>query len=134
MKTKSGQVTEEMVSRFHELNQQAKAIDAELSELKKKFNTHFDYMCGESEKGEVLYGSYKLQRQIRKSESFHTEKTVQKLEELNLQDCIIITKQPDKQKIEAAMTLGLIPQGELDDCLLRKITPVIVVKEMPSVK
>nr|WP_272885674.1 hypothetical protein [Fictibacillus marinisediminis] len=123
-----------MVSRFHELNQQAKAIDAELSELKKKFNTHFDYMCGESEKGEALYGSYKLQRQIRKSESFHTEKTVQKLEELNLQDCIITTKQPDKQKIEAAMTLGLIPQGELDGCLLRKITPVIVVKEMPSVK
>ncbi|MDM5336645.1 hypothetical protein QUF84_05295 [Fictibacillus enclensis] len=134
MDLKVGQVTEEMVSRFHELNQLSKAIDAELSELKTKFNAHFDSVLGQSEKGEIRYGNYKLQRQIRKSESFHNNKTVQKLEELNLQDCIITTKQPDKQKIEAALTLGLIPYGELDECVQRKITPVIVVKETPTVK
>ncbi|EIT84727.1 hypothetical protein A374_13585 [Fictibacillus macauensis ZFHKF-1] len=128
MQTKHGQVTEEMVCRFYELSKQAKAIENELSTLKKQFNAHFDFISGHHQKGELAVGAYKLQRQIRTSQSYVAETTVNKLEELQLEDCILTTRTPNKEKIEAALTLGLIPAGALDHCHLVKHTPVITVK------
>ncbi|MGC4376941.1 hypothetical protein WD019_08385 [Fictibacillus sp. Mic-4] len=126
------EITNEMVSRFHELSVQAKEIEGELKELKKRFNAYFDQTVGENSKGELCIGDFKLQRQIRKTENYHETKTVQKLEELNLTDCIRIVKQPDKEKIDAALTLGIIPESVLNDCLVQKFAHVVVVKKTRS--
>lgn len=127
-------VTEDMVSRFHELNLQAKEIEAEMAELKELFNGYFDHSVGKHAKGETMFGNVKLQRQIRRSENFIADKTVQKLEELNLNDCIETVKQPDKQKIEAAITLGLLSDSDLKGCKTERITQAIVVKEISRSK
>ncbi|MFC7393146.1 hypothetical protein [Scopulibacillus cellulosilyticus] len=127
--TSDVQITEKMVRRFHELNLKAKEIEDELSELKKTFNLYFDNVLGENAKGESEFGDLKVQRQIRKSEKFNEVKTVKKLEDLNLSDCIQTVKKPDKEKIDAALTLGLISQDDLEECLIKRISKVIVVKK-----
>ncbi|MBM7643957.1 hypothetical protein JOD45_000148 [Scopulibacillus daqui] len=127
--TSDVKITESMVKRFHELNLKAKEIEDELSELKKKFNHYFDHTLGENAKGEWAFGHLKLQRQIRKSEKFNEEKTVKKLEELNLLDCIETVKKPNKEKINAAVTLGLLSPYDLEECLIKRVSKVIVVRK-----
>lgn len=122
-------VTEEMVSRYYELSREVKAMEKELAKLKKHFNDYFDETVGQHVKGELLLGDYKLQRQVRRSERYIDDKTVQKLEELNMTDCIQTVKRPDEQKIEAAITLGLLSPAELDDCKEQKVTAAIYVRE-----
>ncbi len=126
-------ITDEMVSRFHRLNSQAKEIESEMAELKKIFNAYLDKKVGLNSKGESIHGEFKLQRQIRKSEAFNDELTVQRLEELNLNDCIQTVKQPDKQKIEAAITLGLLSSSDLDECIVKRVSQVIIVKEINTI-
>src|SRR5690606_48226 len=103
-------IPEELVSKYVVLNERAKEIDKELKELKKVINVYFDAKAGKNEKGEAVIGSYKVQRQVRSTENYQDEKLVQRLEELQLNDCIQIVKLPDQQKIEAAITLGLLEQ------------------------
>jgi hypothetical protein len=128
--SKTFQIPEEMISRYVALNDKAKKIDEELSEMKKIFNSFFDHAYGKNRKGEEKIGDYKIQRQIRNSEQYHPEKTVKVLEELNLTDCILLVKQPDKQKLDAALTLGMVSYEELNDCLIRKSSQAIVVKSL----
>lgn len=123
-------VTEEIVARYYQLSQQSKAIEKEMSQLKGIFNAHFDQMVGEHTKGELICGDYKLQRQVRESEQYIEDKTVERLEELNLTDCIQHVKRPDSQKIDAAITLGLLSPQALEDCKKRKVSSAIYLREL----
>ncbi|MGG3573981.1 hypothetical protein ABES25_15625 [Bacillus gobiensis] len=121
-------ITKELLSHYHHLSMKAKELNEELNQLKKIFNDYFDRTAGKQMKGEIQIGDYKLQRQIRKTESFHDVKTVEKLEELRLTDCIV--KKPDKEKIEAAITLGILSSEDLNDCIIKKMSQAIVLKEI----
>lgn len=123
------QIPEELISKYFTLSEKAKEIEKELKEMKKVINVYFDETVGKQEKGESIVGNYKIQRQIRTSESYHDEKMVKKLEELNLVDCIQIIKQPDQQKIDAAITLGLLGQADIEDCIVKKTTNAITVRK-----
>lgn len=123
------QIPEELISKYFTLSEKAKEIEKELKEMKKVINVYFDETVGKQEKGESIVGDYKIQRQIRTSESYNDEKTVKKLEELNLVDCIRIIKQPDQQKIDAAITLGLLGQADIEDCIVKKTTNAITVRK-----
>jgi hypothetical protein len=122
-------ITEDMLQRFLQLTKKAKEIDKELSHLKKVFNQFFDHKIGKNEKGEWEVGNFRLQRQIRVKENLLEEQVVQKLEELNLTDCILYVKKPDPKKIEAAVTLGLLSEKALEEFTERKFTAAILVKE-----
>ncbi|THE13651.1 hypothetical protein E1I69_06985 [Bacillus timonensis] len=124
------QIPEELITRYFTLSEKAKEIEKELKEMKKVLNVYFDETVGKHEKGESVVGDYKIQRQIRLSDSYHDEKMVKRLEELNLNDCIQVIKQPDQQKIEAAITLGLLGQADIDDCILKKTTNAITVRKL----
>lgn len=124
------EITEEMVERYYELQKEAKKIDKQLNDLKKVFHQYFDLKVGENQKGELLFRKFKLQRNIRVSEKFHEEKTIEKLEKLNLLDCIKTIKEPDEEKINAAISLGIVDKSEFDDCKQRKTTSAILVKEI----
>lgn len=124
------EITQEMVNRYYELNLQGKQIDRELSDLKKYFHEYFDTTIGKNVKAESAIGGYMVQRQIRNSDSFDEVKTVNLLEELNLTDCIQTLKRPDEQKIEAAITLGLLKKSEIEECIKRKVSQAILVKKI----
>lgn len=124
------EITEEMVERYYELQKEAKKIDKQLNDLKRVFHQYFDLMVGENQKGELLFRKFKLQRNIRVSEKFHEEKTIEKLEKLNLLDCIKTIKEPDEEKINAAISLGIVDKSVFDDCKQRKTTSAILVKEI----
>lgn len=122
-------ITEKELKRYVELNKQKKEIDAEMKYLKKGFNEFLDEKNGKGQKGEFQCGDYKVQRQVRSSINYQEESTVQKLEELNLEDCIIIAKRPDTEKLEAAFRLGLADESAFEDFKKTKTTQAIVVKE-----
>ncbi|MED4401907.1 host-nuclease inhibitor Gam family protein [Metabacillus fastidiosus] len=123
-------LTEEMVIRYQQLIEQNKQLEEEISELKREFHQFFNEQYGEEKKGEVKLGNYKIQRQIRKSETLLEDKTVEMLENLKLTDCILTVKKPDKEKIAAAVTLGAISTQSIEECLIRKTTQAIVVREI----
>lgn len=122
-------ITEEMVERYHHLSKQAKEIDKELTRLKKFFNVYFDATVGPEESGEKQFQQFVLKRQIRKSEKWHPD-VVQKLEELQLNDCIIVEKRPDEEKIKAALQLGFLSDEDLEEFRQRKFSKVIYVQEL----
>ncbi|MBD1379590.1 hypothetical protein [Metabacillus arenae] len=124
------EITEELLTYYHKLSMRAKEMEEEMNLLKKQFNDYFDRTVGTHEKAELLVGDYKLQRQIRKTESFNDAKTIEKLEELHLNDCIAVVKKPDKEKIEAAVTLGIISGEDLKDCVIKKLSQAIILKEI----
>jgi len=124
-----GLITEEMVQKYYHLSKKAKEIDRELSKLKKVFHKYFDLTEGVNQGGELSFENYILQRQIRVSERFKEEEAVLKLEEMNLQECIKVEKRVDGDKIQAAMTLGLIDQDLVEGWKERKHTAAIVVRE-----
>lgn len=121
-------VTKEMLARYLELSQSKKAVEDELEALKKMFHHHFDMSVGQNEKGEIIISDYKLQRQIRKTEKFDQEATVQRLEELNLQD--LLQKRPDESKIKSALELGLLKEEDLEGCRSYKSNAAIYVKHI----
>lgn len=122
-------ITEEMVEKYYRIHKQVKDLEKELSQLKKTFNQYFDLTVGPHEKGILNFDSFILQRTVRTSERFREEEAVQKLEALNLMDCIKVEKRVDEEKVNAAITLGLLEKDELDDLKERKFTSVISVKE-----
>jgi hypothetical protein len=123
-------INEELVTRYYQLNQQAKEIDNELKDLKQKFHDYFDTTLGKDSKGESVVGDFMVQRQIRKSESLHEEHTVKVLEELNLAECIQTIQRPDQKKIDAAIALGLLNERDIESCIIRKVSQAIVVKKV----
>lgn len=130
MKNQSVSLMEEMASRFFTLNKEAKQIEDELKQLKKEFNDYFDHKAGPDQKGVLHAGNYQIQRQIRTTESYKEEEAVKKLEEANLGECLLVVKKPDKEKIEAAIKLGLLAEDYLSELTVRKMTKVVMVKEM----
>jgi len=124
------QLPEELISKYFTLSEKAKEIEKEIKEMKKVLNVYFDETVGKHKKGESIVGNYKIQRQVRSSESYHDEKMVKKLEELNLVECIRVIKQPDQQKVEAAITLGLLGQADIEDCIIKKTTNAITVRKI----
>lgn len=123
-------ITEEMVEQYFQLNKQAKEIEKELTRLKKTFNQYFDLTVGKNQKGEISFNNFIVQRQIRQSEKFKEGEAVQKLEELNLVDCIKVEKSVDVDKVNAAVTLGLIDQDVLVDFKETKQSAAIFVREL----
>ncbi|MBT2757276.1 hypothetical protein AB1K84_09635 [Mesobacillus foraminis] len=119
-------ITREMLAHYLELNRKKKEVESEIEQLKTAFNEYFDQSVGKNTKGEMVMREYKLQRQIRKTEKFQQEKTVQKLEELNLTE--LIQKRPDEGKIKSAIDLGLIKEEDLQDCRTVSSSQAIYVK------
>lgn len=129
MMDKTLTVTEDDIKRYYELNNQKKDIQQEMNYLKKKFHQLLDESFGKEQKGEIQRGNYKLQRQIRSSVKYDDENTVKKLDELNLNDFVVEIRQPDTEKLESAIKLGLVEDKDFTDCKKTKITQTIVVKE-----
>ena len=123
-------VTKEMLLEYERLNQSKKQIEAQMNQLKKQFHAYFDATVGENVKGELVVDGYKLQRLIRSVEQFDEEKTVERLEELNMKDLIRIVKRPDEEKIYAAMNLGFLKREDIEGCIFSKKTGAISVKAL----
>ncbi|APC49957.1 hypothetical protein BME96_17895 [Virgibacillus halodenitrificans] len=127
----SVRISEADLERYYILSKQKKEIEQEMKQLKKDFNLNLDDSIGKDQKGEVTCGSYKLQRQVRTAVGYNQELTVQKLEQLNLHDFIIVEKLPDTEKLEAAIKIGLVEETAFTPCKTNKTTTAIVVKEAP---
>ena len=123
-------VTKEMLAEYFELNSKKKEIEKELDKYKNVFNQYFDYAVGQYAKGEVTIGSFKLERQIRKTEKFDQDSTVQRLEELRLNDLVQTVKKPDEEKIHSALNLGLISDQDLEGCRIIQSSRAIYVKNL----
>lgn len=121
-------MTEEMLINYYELNKKKKEIETEMNHLKRIFHEFFDKQIGTSDKGEITLNGYKLQRQIRKTEKFDDEATINKLEELKMNDLIQIIKKPDALKIKSAINLGFLDAKDLDGCIITTSSPAISVK------
>lgn len=128
IKNNESLITGEMVDRYYELNKQKKEIELELNQLKDAFHLYFNQLVGPNDKGEITLNGYKLQRQIRKTEKFHEEETVKRLEALNMNDLILVIKKPDDLKIKSALTLGLLSSENLEGCIYTACSPAITVK------
>jgi len=122
-------ISEKQLSRYFELSETAKELEKEMKEIKQVINTFFDKTIGKDQKGEVVIGNFRLQRQIRLTENYDEEKTVIRLEEKQLNDCIQTIRIPSKEKIEAAITLGLLDESDIEDCVVRKVTKAISVRK-----
>ncbi|WP_409288240.1 hypothetical protein [Peribacillus sp. SCS-37] len=122
-------ITEEMAARYYDLSKKSKLIEKEMNDLKKQFHAYFDYNAGLEQKGEIELGPYKLSRQIRKTENYISETTIEKLESLNLIDCIEVIRKPNSEKIRSAITLGFLAESDLEDCIVKKISSAITIKE-----
>lgn len=126
----SVELSEEVLQKYYDLNNQKKELDKQMKEVKKQIHDYLDEAFGMKQKGEVKRGKYKAQRVIRSSVHYDGEKTVQKLEQLNLEDFIVLVKQPDTEKLEAAMKIDLVKEEDFADCKTNKLTQAITVKEL----
>ncbi|RKQ32466.1 host-nuclease inhibitor Gam family protein [Oceanobacillus halophilus] len=124
------EITKEMIERYYDLNSMKKEIESEMNELKKAFHTYFDENVGSNQKGELINGNYKVQRQVRKTEKFNDKETIKRLEELNMEDLIQVVKKPDGDKIDAAVNLGLLKEDDLEGCRICNFSKAISVKEV----
>ncbi|MBY7144618.1 hypothetical protein KFZ56_16480 [Virgibacillus sp. NKC19-3] len=123
-------ITADKLARYYTLNNKKKEIEQEMTNLKKEFHTYFDNEVGVNNKGELVDGGYKLQRQIRKSEKFNEERTVNRLEEMQMNDLIKVVRKPDSEKINSAVKLGLLREEDLDGCRVTNYSAAISVKEV----
>ncbi|WP_455660542.1 hypothetical protein [Pradoshia sp.] len=122
-------VTADMIARYHSLTKEKKAIEDEMNALKEVFHHFFDKQTGVNQKGEIIENGLKLQRQIRKSEKYLPEPTVQRLEELKMKDLIEVKKLPDEEKILASIKLGFLKEEDLEGCKVINYSKAIAVKE-----
>ncbi|SDI31284.1 hypothetical protein [Alteribacillus bidgolensis] len=126
----SFELTEEILKKYYELNIQKKELEKEMNRIKKQIHNYLDDTLGKEQKGELKRGKYKAQRVIRSSVTYDEEKTIKKLEELNLDDFILQVKRPDTEKLEAAMTINLVEEEDFVDCKTNKLSQAITVKEL----
>lgn len=125
---KDSMITGEMLVRYYELNKQKKEIEMEMNVLKDTFQNYFNNLVGSNHKGEITISGYKLQRQIRKTEKYHEEETIKRLEELQMNELIQVVKKPDDVKIKAALNLGFLSPDHLEGCIVSTSSPAITVK------
>ncbi|SFL59339.1 hypothetical protein SAMN04487943_102364 [Gracilibacillus orientalis] len=126
----SFELSEDILKKYYELNIEKKELEKEMNQIKKQIHHYLDETFGKEQKGEVKQGKYKAQRVIRSSVYYDDEMTVQKLEELNLEDFILLVKQPDTEKLEAAMRIDLVKEEEFENCKTNKQSQAITVKEL----
>jgi hypothetical protein len=129
-KLRGNSISEGLLERYVYLNKVAKEAKEEMDKVKHVFHSYFDEQTGPNTKGEVTIGGYFIQRQIRVSEGYDDDKTVEHLEQLNLKDCIKYEKKPDEQKIEAAIQLGLLNGEKIKEYKISKMTQAISVKKL----
>ncbi|CAG9621842.1 hypothetical protein [Sutcliffiella rhizosphaerae] len=129
-KTSQHQVTADLIQEFYECLKRKKKLEQRMGELKEKFHHYFDEKFGQDEKAEIVMGAYKLQRQVRKTEKYKEEETVEKLEALNMEELIKVTKKPDDEKIKAAIQLNLLKEEDVKDFLVTSSTLAIAVKPL----
>ncbi|MBM7619082.1 hypothetical protein JOC95_000931 [Bacillus tianshenii] len=122
------QLTADMLEKYYEYNKKKKEIEAEMNHLKEVFHQYFDHQLGSDDKGEVLLGGFKLQRQVRKTEKYREDTTIKRLEELKMEDLIQVVKKPDEAKIKSAIQLGLLKEEDLEGCLTTSTSLAISVK------
>ncbi|MBM7571667.1 hypothetical protein [Aquibacillus albus] len=127
---KSFELSEEILKKYYDLNIQKKELEKEMNQIKKQIHNYLDESIGKEQKGEVKRGKYKAQRTIRSSVNYDEEKTVQKLEELNLEDFTLLVKRPDIEKLEAAIKIDLVKEDEFVDCKTNRLSQAITVKEL----
>jgi alanyl-tRNA synthetase len=127
-KSMSKEITKEMLCEFEDLNELKKDVEKRLDALKKTFHLYFDENVGVNEKGELTIDGYKLQRAIRKVEKFDIDKTVDRLESLNMVDLIQVIKKPDEEKVKAALNLGFLKNEDLEGCIAVHSSGAIYVK------
>ncbi|WP_338780003.1 hypothetical protein [Metabacillus sp. FJAT-52054] len=120
---------EEKVARYRTVSLHIKELESEQSQLKEELHAYFDGRFGENQKGKAEIGDYVVQRQIRSMDSYAEENLIARLEELQLEDCIMTVKKPNKEKIDAALTLGILSGDQLKDCILHKLSKALIVKE-----
>jgi hypothetical protein len=128
-KSMSNEITKEMLCEFEDLNELKKDVEKRLDALKKTFHLYFDENVGVNEKGELTIDGYKLQRAIRKVEKFDIDKTVDRLESLNMVDLIQVIKKPDEEKVKAAINLGFLKDEDLEGCIAVQSSGAIYVKQ-----
>lgn len=122
------QLTADMLEKYYEYNKKKKEIEVELNRLKEVFHQYFEHQLGSDDKGEVLLGGFKLQRQVRKTEKYREDTTIKRLEELQMKDLILVVKKPDEAKIKSAIQLGLLEEKDLEGCLTTSTSLAISVK------
>lgn len=93
---KGHNISENLLEKYVHLNNVMKDVKTEMDKIKHVFHSYFNETAGPNTKAEVTIGEYFIQRQIRVSESYDEERTVQYLEKQNLSDCIKYVKQPDE--------------------------------------
>jgi hypothetical protein len=121
-------LTADMLEKYYEYNKKKKEIEVEMNQLKEVFHHYFDKQMGAEGKGEILLGSFKLHRQVRKSEKYNEEPTIRRLEELQMNELVQVVKIPDEAKIKSAIQLGLLSERDLDGCLTTSTSFAITVK------
>ena len=122
-------ITADMMARYHSLSKEKKAIEDEMNVLKEVFHQFFDKQAGVNQKGELIEEGLKLQRQIRKTEKYLPEPTVQKLEELKMKDLIKVIKIPDEEKINASIKLGFMREEDFKGCKAIYYSKAISIKQ-----
>jgi hypothetical protein len=127
-------IKEEMLADYYELSLQKKEIEHQMEELKTIFHGFFDQEVGQNVNGEVEMDHFKLQRTIRKSEKFDEVETVNRLEELKLNDLVQVVKKPDGEKIKSALNLGFLKEKDLEGCIVINSSQAIYVKPLKPSK
>jgi hypothetical protein len=123
-------ITGEMIKNYYELNKKKKEIELEMNELKEVFHHYFNQQVGTNNKGEITINGYKLQRQMRKTEKYNEELTINRLEELQMNDLIKVVKKPDEVKIKSALNLGLVSEEQLEGCIINTYSPSLSIKTL----
>jgi len=125
--TNTRTITEVELEKYFHLQQQKKTIDQEINQLKKTFHQVLDQTIGKYSKAEISCGHYTIKRYIRHATTYQQEETIKKLSELNLEDFIQVIRRPDKEKLEAAIKLGLVDAKEFEPLKQTKITQALIV-------
>lgn len=123
------EIDEKLLSQFYELRQAKKEIDDEINRIRKLIITYFDELKGENVEAEAQFGNYVVQRKIRKQEKWDREKTVERLKELGLNECIRMIEEPDEEKLNSAISLKFVDEKDLTGCLKSKYTPYISIEK-----
>lgn len=123
-------MNEEKLERYYQLQKLIKKLEEELQQLKQQIHTYFDHEVGQNSKGSKVFGQYVVQRQVRTSIKYHPVLTVERLEELQLEDCIETKKEVNEGKLKAALELGLVQADQLTDCLIQKEALALVVRKV----
>jgi hypothetical protein len=117
----------EVVSEYHSLNSEKKALEKDLEPLNARIKEHLGEEAGE-ETFETEQGKIQVKLAIQDRSTMNPEKLVLKLKELGFHQAIKTVEVPDAQAVEMLMFEGRIPAAELDSCREPKFVRVLTTK------